>query len=159
LPGNDLCFRRDLTEDNTFVGLSVKYDGPLRGSHHYGNHSEVFLTIDNDCNWRVCNRFVDGFDQALGQCSRWIFHPDATACQRWLPVTGSPHCETIDDGYIRYDSFFLEIVGYNISDGIDDLTCQKREYLIDIPVQVAKRFLEELPVLFGQGKHQRTFSA
>jgi hypothetical protein len=76
-----------------------------------------------------------------------------------LFAAGSPHSETVDDGYIRCDPFSLKIMGYNIPYRVNDLIFQKREDLVDIPVQIAKRFLEELTVLFRQGEHQRTFSA
>jgi hypothetical protein len=59
-----------------------------------------------------------------------------------LFAAGSPHSETVDDGYIRYDALFLEIVSYHISYRVNDLSRQEWENLTDIPVQIAKRFLE-----------------
>ena len=159
LPGHELCFGSDPTKYDPFMRLPIEHDGTLRSRHYYGNYGEILLTIDNDGHRRCCDRFVDRLDQVLRQSARGIFYPDTTSPKGKLPATRSPHSETIDDGDIRCDPVPLEIMRHHIPYGINGLTRQKGEYLFNIPVQVAKRFLEELPVLFGQGKHQRTFSA
>jgi hypothetical protein len=159
LPGYDFCFRSDPTKNDPFMGLPVKYDGSLRGCYHHRNYRKILLTIDNNGDWGACNRFIDCINQISGQAPRGIFHPDTVSPEGRLFAAGSPHSETVDNCYIRGDPFSLEIMRYDIPNSVNDLVCQKRKNLPDIPVQIAKRFLEELAVLFGQCEHQRTFRA
>jgi hypothetical protein len=50
-------------------------------------------------------------------------------------------------------------MGDDIADCIDRMAGNSRKDRIYVPVEFPKGLLEELPVLFGKHKHQRTFSA
>jgi hypothetical protein len=50
-------------------------------------------------------------------------------------------------------------MGHHIADGVDGGTGNFLNNFINVPVQIAKWFLEKLPVLFRKREHQRTFSA
>jgi hypothetical protein len=57
------------------------------------------------------------------------------------------------------DTPLSEVMGHHIADGVDGGTGNFLNNFINVPVQIAKWFLEKLPVLFRKREHQRTFSA
>jgi hypothetical protein len=65
----------------------------------------------------------------------------------------------VNDGYGGLDAVLVKVMGHDVPDSIDGAAGKPGDCTGDIGKQLAERFTEKMPPLFGEEEHQRTFSA
>ena len=138
------------TEHNSFVGLAVQHDCPVMCSQDERNNGEVFFTVNNNRGRGISDRMLQRADQLVRDCAGRIFHLDTLTVDCRHPVAGGSHGIPVDNGNSWRYPFFLEIVGDDVPDGIDILSFDKGNNLVNGSVQYTEWFLEEPAVLFRE---------
>ena len=118
-------------EHNSFVRLAVQDDCPVMCSQDEGNNREIFFTINNDRRRGISNRMLQRADQLIRECAGRIFHLDTLTMDCRHPVARGSHGIPIDNSNSGSYPFFLEIMGDNISHGIDVLSFNKGNNLVN----------------------------
>ena len=117
-------------EDNSFAGLAVKDDGPIRCGENQGNDCKVFLTLYNDSGGSVPDSQFESTDQVVSDCAGGIFYLYTIAMDcRDFPA-GRSHGIPVHNSDIGSDTLFLQVMGNDIPYCVNDLPLNQRNNLI-----------------------------
>ena len=147
------------TENNSFVGLAVQHDCSVVCGQDKGDYRKIFFTVNNNRGWGISDRTFQRADQLVRECASRVFHLYTFTMNCWYSAARGSHGIPVDNGNRRRYPFFLEIMGDDVAHGVDVLSFNKGDNLVNGSVQYTERFLEEPTMLFGKYEHQRTFSA
>jgi len=159
VPGSIFCFWIYRAENHSLAWLAVQNNCAIRGCNHQRDHREILFTINDNGNRGMLYRVLKRAYKIIGYGPGGIFHPDTLSMDCGHPATWRAHGTTINNSDCGIDTYFLEIMGNDITDGIYDTSRNFRENLVKVPVQFSKGLPKKFPVLFWKRKHQRTFRA
>ena len=119
------------TEHNSFLGLAVQHDCPVMSGQDEGNNRKVFFTINNNGRRGISDRMLQRADQLIRECAGRIFHLDTFTMDCRHPVARRSHGIPVDNCNGGGYPFFLEIVGDDVSYGIDVLSFNQGNNLVN----------------------------